>query len=152
MSCRLFAPPTEPYDDPEPSEPDPFLQRPNVIAVKPWRLNQRMIIQQGWFLVPTSLDTTFEHNLMAGLGLSETSLPRKSPARNAGEIQHLLRRPDSNVALLKLVFPRRMHLDAMRDLHRMNITATSLFPGLDGFARSLRYSLRIFDWMTEEER
>jgi hypothetical protein len=29
-------------------------------------------------------------------------------------------------------------------LYRMNVTETSLFPGLDGFARSLRYRLNFW--------
>ena len=137
---------------PQQWEPDPVIGAPNVLAVKPWRLNQRMIIQQGWFLFPTSLDASFQHNLCGALGVPGQELPAKTPKTNLTEIKELLSNPESNLAILKMVFPRDVHLDAMRDLQRMNITAATPFPGLDGFARSLRFSLRIFDDLAEAER
>ena len=39
--------------------------------------------------------------------------------------------------VLKIVLPARLRADALEKLHYMNITSTSLFPGLDGYARSL---------------
>src|SRR5262245_45070949 len=43
---------------------------------------------------------------------------------------------------LKIILPHGFHGKAMFDLRTMNITSASLFPGLDGFARSLTQSLR----------
>ena len=119
--------------------------KPNIVPVKPWRLNQRMIIQQGWFLFPTSLDVTFEHNLCNAFGIPDQTLPSKTPARTIDELKRLVKEPDSNLALLKIMLSKDVHLEAMRDLQQMNITAATLFPGLDGFARSLKFPLRIFD-------
>jgi hypothetical protein len=39
--------------------------------------------------------------------------------------------------IVKIVLPRKIHNEAVWDLDQMNVNATSLFPGLDGFARSL---------------
>jgi len=122
-----------------------FSDTPNVIAVKPWRLNQRMIIQQGWFLFPTSLDTTFEHNLCSTFGILDRKLPEKTDAKSVEELKQIIAEPTSNLALVKMIFSKDIHLKAMRDLQQMNITAATLFPGLDGFARSLKLPLRIFD-------
>lgn len=133
-------------------EPDPVLDGPNVLAVKPWRLNQRLIIQQGWFLFPTSLHTTFEHNLCTSLGVPGQRIPGKNQIAEAEDLKQMLAGPSATPALLRINFPVETHLEAIRDLQKMNITAATLFPGLDGFARSLRFPLRIFqDLMRDEE-
>jgi hypothetical protein len=56
--------------------------------------------------------------------------------------------------VVKLILPRESHRETLADLKQMNITATALFPGLDGFARSLNFALREFDreqidWFSE---
>jgi hypothetical protein len=127
------------------NETDPILDQPNIITVKPWRLNQRMIIQQGWFLFPTSLEEPFEYNFCKAIGVPEQSLPDKTPVKTAETLKEMISDPQSNLALLRMTFPRDTHSIAMQDLQRMNITAATLFPGLDGFARSLRFPLRLFD-------
>jgi hypothetical protein len=45
-------------------------------------------------------------------------------------------------AMTKIVLPRSIHRAILEDLWSMNIHAASLFPGLDGFARSLRRHVR----------
>lgn len=133
------------------SIPDPVLDNPNVIAVRPWRLNQRMTIQQGWFLFPTSLDTTFAHNLCSALDVPATQLPTKTSVPSVQRLKRLIAEPSCRLAVLRINFPREMHLGALRDLQRMNITAATLFPGLDGFARSLRFPLRLFEDLVRED-
>ena len=44
----------------------------------------------------------------------------------------------NNVSLVKINLPRDWHNPIMLDLDLMNINSASLFPGLDGFARSLQ--------------
>jgi hypothetical protein len=46
---------------------------------------------------------------------------------------------------LKIIIPRRSHKDVLDDLRDMNINSATLFPGLDGFARSLFHHLRAFE-------
>jgi hypothetical protein len=48
----------------------------------------------------------------------------------------------STLPVIKVVLPKKIHTDALFDLADMNITATTLFPGLDGYAQSLRHYLR----------
>jgi hypothetical protein len=43
--------------------------------------------------------------------------------------------------VVKIVLPGAVHRDALRDLRAMNVTAATLFPGLEGFARSLAFHL-----------
>jgi hypothetical protein len=44
--------------------------------------------------------------------------------------------------VVKIILPKDIHNRAVWDLDAMNVNATSLFPGLDGFARSLHTWLR----------
>ncbi len=115
-----------------------------VIAVRPWRLNQRMIIQQGWFLFPTDVNSTFETSFCRALGLPGSNLPLKERQPSADALQEQLRSKDCSVGLVKVILEKGIHEGALRDLQRMNISAATLFPGLDGFARSLKASLRLF--------
>ena len=48
-------------------------------------------------------------------------------------------------AVVKFVFAKKVRGEAMRLLYTMNITQASLFPDLDGLARSLAYELE-FHW------
>jgi hypothetical protein len=86
----------------------------SVWAINPFRLNERLSVQKGVFLCPGHVGVPFEDNL-----LDNTVSP-----------MNLIRFELSTVP-----GARREMLEA---LAAMNIGSTSLFPGLDGFARSLR--------------
>ena len=98
-------------------------ERLGVLQVTPFRLNERISIQQGTFLMPGKVSVSFEENLNA-MNLNETSI-----------------RP----YVFKFVFPggrecpegREFLTEAIEHLRAINITETTLFPGLDGYARSL---------------
>lgn len=86
-----------------------------VLPVDPFRLNERLVIQQGIFLCPGNVSLTFEENLAAVL---------PSPPHNA-LLQFVI--CDSVELRIKLLW----------QLQHMNMNSATLFPGLDGFARSL---------------
>lgn len=134
---------------PDDIRPYPPEMLPSVVAVKPWRLNQRMIIQQGWFLFPTRLDQRFEHSMCQAFDYDGEWLPDKSQVHSADELQNRITGAAPPVGLVKVILPGRIHADALRDLSRMNISAATLFPGLDGFARSLKLSLRMYGCAAE---
>lgn len=95
-----------------------FFDMPYVCAawpINPFRLNQRLRIQQGVFLIPGEVAEPFMANLEA-----------------------LLVGPDSVNKILKIVIPVEIGRVAARRLFAMGISRTSLFPGLDGYARSLQ--------------
>jgi hypothetical protein len=94
---------------------DRYPGAPMVSPVNPIRLNERLIVQQGIFLCPGDVNLSFEENLKAVL-----------PARQE-QVLHKLIIDES---------PRTKR-DILRHLHRTNINSATLFPGLDGFARSL---------------
>lgn len=85
--------------------------------VNPYRLHQRLVLQQGLFICPGNIQRPFEDNLLA--------LPDVSDPRN----------------LRKILLPPDVLSDAFRSLRSMNITHATLFPGVDGYARSLRHRI-----------
>jgi hypothetical protein len=84
-----------------------------VCAQNPFRLNERLRVQSGVFLVPGSIEAPFEDNLSAMDG------------------------HDDSTNVFKLIIPKRLRRSALCRLFEMNISCTSLFPGLDGYARTL---------------
>jgi hypothetical protein len=113
-------------------EPEPF-----VIGVAPERLNERLSIQQGLFLAPCDISAQFEQNLAATFRLDPEALRKREATPWNGEPL------PRETALLKIRLPQHLHTKALRDLHAMNVTSASLFPGLDGFARSLYHEIRL---------
>jgi hypothetical protein len=93
-----------------------FFTEPYVAAAWPinaFRLNERLRIQQGAFLIPGDISKPFMMNLEA--------LPDHDRREN----------------VLKIVIPFQERQAALKNLFQMGISRTSLFPGLDGFAESL---------------
>jgi len=92
---------------------------PLVGAVTPRRLNERMVIQQGVFLCPGDVSKRFADNFIALLS--------KSKAESKANLVELI--IDVDLGTKK---------DVLLRLQRMNMNHATLFPGLEGFARSLR--------------
>jgi FRG domain-containing protein len=87
---------------------------------EPYAMNRRLIAQSGTFLVPAVLDKSIE--------------------------QILMDYPNPKDTLIKFILPaEKVREEGMRELYRMNITQATLFPDLDGLARSLAYELE-FHW------
>jgi len=108
------------------SGPDEFRKhilsatKPFVWIGEPHAMNRRLIAQSGTFLVPSVLDQPIE-DILAGY-------------------------PNPQGTLIKFILPLNKIRDkGMRELYKMNITQASLFPDLDGLARSLAYELE-FHW------
>jgi hypothetical protein len=91
-----------------------------VYMGEPYAMNRRLIAQSGTFLVPAVLDKS---------------------------IEDILREyPNPKETLIKFIVPAAtVRETGMRELYRMNITQATLFPDLDGLARSLAYELE-FHW------
>ncbi len=91
---------------------------PWVWPVNPFFLNERLAAQQGLFLLPTDLSRSFVDNLSA------------TQVRGRAGAGPRLRR-------ITLVLDRENLADVYRELFRINVTKTTLFPGLGGFAEHL---------------
>ncbi|MBI1792363.1 MAG: FRG domain-containing protein [Acidobacteria bacterium] len=93
---------------------------PFVWVGEPQAMNRRLSAQSGTFAIPGNLNQSLEEILGAY--------------------------PDPRNTLVKLVLPAaKIRKRGLRELYRMKITRESLFPDLDGLARSLAYELE-FHW------
>ena len=110
--------------------PDSLRHHEIIIDLEPFTMNPRLTIQQGLFLVSGSPCKTFEETLVDLLQEIESQI---------GETGG--REP----SVFKIVIPGNLRRPLMRHLEKMNITATSLFGGLEGFAISLREKLTSMD-------
>lgn len=98
----------------------------DIVAIaNPVTMNQRMATQQGLFLC---------------------NLSQNYPLRSA-LLNMLIDLKTYRPVLNKLVITEGARISILKELNRMNINRASLFPGLDGFAQSLRVDLQflIFD-------
>jgi len=87
---------------------------PVVVQVNPFQLDERLSIQKGVFLYPCDIQAGFEENLRV---MPESLDPKHVP---------------------KLVLSHTERLSPLKILNSMNISRATLFPGLDGFAQSLK--------------
>jgi hypothetical protein len=96
-----------------------FFEHPPIscaLAIEPYRMNEGLTVQQGCLLCPGDVRRSFEENLL------QSSKPQ-----------------DAQGYIKKLVILQGTRNDAFHDLYLMNINRASLFPGLDGFAQSLKH-------------
>jgi hypothetical protein len=87
---------------------------------EPFILSKRLVAQQGTFVITRTLDKPIDKI-----------------------IEHL---DNPTEVLVKFLLPvEKIRSEGMKSLYRMNITQATLFPGLDGLARSMAYELE-FRW------
>jgi hypothetical protein len=106
-----------------------------VTPGEPERVNDRMAAQQGLFLVPFDVTQSFQENLFGTFGIVDPAVVDASRIRYQRGMQLW---GGAGVAVIKFVLSAAFRNTAWRDLQAMNISAATLYPGLDGFARSLR--------------
>jgi hypothetical protein len=90
-----------------------------VSPATPRQLNDRLSVQQGVFLCPGDVSASWLENL---------------------SVVDFGRDPDRARAF---VLDRSLMPAAFEGLQRMNVTARSLLPGLDGYARSMNHRLKL---------
>jgi hypothetical protein len=88
-----------------------------VVISNPSISNKRLTAQSGTFLVPARLDTPVENILNSYPGPKDM--------------------------IRKFILKKEMRAEAMRELYYMNITNATLFPDLDGLARSMAYEFEV---------
>jgi hypothetical protein len=96
-----------------------FLKNENEIIWigEPTEMDQRLIAQSGTMIVPGALGKSISAIL--------ENYNTKEPV------------------IRKLILPLHVRDDAMKSLYRMNITNATLFPDLDGLAKSIRLELEV---------
>ncbi len=113
------------------------VRSPLVMISEPFAMNERLSAQQGLFAIPFEVQQSFEYNLSLTLHpfLKELPETKKLSTLKISELNDT--EFNDTCALFKLNLSRDLHFEIKRDLAKMNINAATLFPGLDGFARSL---------------
>lgn len=101
---------------------------PTILMVEPLIQIRRIAVQQGVFLMPTDISLSFEKNLAA--------MHKYDPYQKNNS--DFYRTPISQIR--KIILPQSIHDEAMMHLRTMNISAETLFPGIEGFARSITES------------
>lgn len=91
-------------------------EKPVIIQIAPLRIDDRMVAQQGFFLCKLIDQASFSLILM------DMMLHPEIPDR---------------LVLRKLVVKSDLRIPFLKKLREMNIHNASLFPGLDGFGKSL---------------
>lgn len=92
---------------------------------EPSQMDRRLAAQSGLFVVPGVLDQSLDQ-ILSGYG-------------------------DTQALLQQFVLSPQMRAEAMHALYRMNVTYATLFPDLDGLARSVRYELEaIWERLVED--
>jgi hypothetical protein len=112
--------------------------QPIVVNIEPGRMNERLAMQKGLFLLPCDPGVSFASSLEQTFDLSDGTLKPDPP----GEGTVIADQFSLGSSIVKMILPLAIHDTALRDLHKMNVNSTTLFPGLDGFARSLSFYLR----------
>jgi hypothetical protein len=117
-----------------------------VVQVRPFYLHPRLRMQQGSFLYQVRTDSYFERNLCECFEIQCTAQQSLPSARQV-TVSELPKRvcftAGNRAHLVKLRIKPATHASAMAELRRMNISSEALFPGLDGFVRSLRYPFQL---------
>lgn len=110
----------------------------HIIYVEPYIVHKRLSAQQGVFLFPNDITSSFHDNLAAIFNCS-TFDPNKPALTEEYN-------PDTNnflslikYDLIKIIINKKAQLNILNELKKMNITAETLYPGLDGYSRSLRH-------------
>jgi hypothetical protein len=103
-----------------------FIDNPEtfVLSVNPFRLNERLTYQRGVFLCPSNVTSSLMDNLYTYL-------------KNIKQLSK---------SVIKYTIPTGQKnlntIEALEKLDSMNISATALFPTLDGFAKSLETRIK----------
>lgn len=84
-----------------------------IYPFEPKLSNQRLMMQQGMFLVPNCLEISHE------------------------ELLEMY--PLKDEEIVKYIIPAELRMIGIKHLHKMNITANIIYPGLEGYCKSLTF-------------
>lgn len=87
-------------------------RRKCVVPANPYRLNERLTIQRAAFVVPSDIHSSFMRNLLGMPGI-------ESPEN-----------------ITKVILDGKVRKKGLQELYHMGISRETLFPGVDGFART----------------
>ncbi|MFT4072799.1 MAG: FRG domain-containing protein [Dysgonamonadaceae bacterium] len=107
-----------------------------LYIIEPKNCNERLNRQQGLFVIPGSIYSSFEENLFSR-NLDKKELSIKELIENSNNDKNTL--GSQEIFLIKINIRKELNFAINQSLKQMNITAETLYPGLDGLARSMSY-------------
>lgn len=118
-----------------------FKSEKNVLLINPNICNERLSIQQGLFLMPTNISCSFEDNLDAIIETSDWDIEKMEipvlDLLNYGYTEEGKSLNRDSIFLFKIKIPLKFKYELGNLLHQMNITAETIYPGIEGMAKSL---------------
>ena len=121
-----------------------------VFIAEPFEMNNRLFAQQGLFVVPINLHSTYEENLFSTFD-STSEIRRNTKCISISNYEEI-KDEFMRTCIIKINIPHAVSQSIVEYLHKMNINYTTIYPDLEGLARSL-YDIT-FDklWRDEEYR
>lgn len=102
----------------------------SLLLIDPQRANERILNQQALFITQSDIKKPFIDHLQAHIKQNQTW-------KFSELIDYSTRHTFSDIFALKIKIPNRISIDVRRSLKSMNISSESLFPGMEGMAKSL---------------
>ena len=109
--------------------PEDLSNPKTVLPLEPKYYTERLARQQGLFLMPANSSYTFMENLTDSFDTDNISFDKC-------EISQILKLA-REIKILRIILPSKIHESIIESLNQMNITTETLFPGIDGLAKSL---------------
>jgi len=124
-----------------------------ILDMEPMKMNERLTAQQGLFFVTGSSSNTFEKTLLDLLTtVKQSSMERINVALYAAtreEEKAMLEfaKKSRDLSVVKFIIPKQLRVPVVKELQSMNLTASFLFPGVEGPAQALKEKLVPMDAM-----
>jgi hypothetical protein len=126
-----------------------------IVKVIPPRVNERLAFQKGFFLFNCNANKSFECSLCKTFKFPFDNLDYKHAFQfNSNEFlkeistrnktKDLSQNPLGHQAIAPLIrvkLSKKYQIQALTDLDNMNINHASLFPGIEGFAKSMKLNM-----------
>lgn len=105
----------------------------HLFIVRPRICNERISRQQGLFVLPSTIAHPFEAIVQEYCDMANCM------TSNIENFAKMTKDPrfESECGLIKIVIPNRLRYDFTRALQMMNISAETMYPGLEGLAQSI---------------
>ena len=109
---------------------------PQIFFFQPGRRSSRVVAQQGW--LSTSLNLFGDYETTIGTLYENHRNDPKNHVRFTSKTREYWKYWNS-----KIVIPKEVKREFLRCLQTMNITASALFPGIDGLGKSVREFIKV---------
>ena len=106
-----------------------------LYLVKPHLVNERILRQQGLFAIQSDLNSTFEENFFS-IATNKESMFKPFHEIIDFSYSSYCERPN-DFSIIKIIIPKEFRWDIFMSLEQMNITSETMYPGLEGLARSM---------------